>query len=163
MLLVGAAVAFFGYRYYLKSKAAPAAAEAAPVDELSGGGGGGGGYVDTSQSVAAPVAESSQVSPDATAKSIEAPATVTTLASDGIKGPVIPALVRYKGIVRPLVVNYTGTGIDPTIYTLNSGMIIGGFVNNSGTYTVITIPKNPYFVPGTLMVPISDLDVPQQV
>jgi hypothetical protein len=169
MLLVGAAVAFFGYRYWQKKNAVPAAAATAAVPDqstpgdnwFSGGAPTGGGYADTGVASA----DISQVQPATQVSNVQPVATVNQVsqASDGVKGPVIPPLVQYKGIARPLVVNYTGTGIDVSIYTLKSGMMVGGFVNNSGTYTISSIPKNPYYVPATLMVPVSDLNIPAQV
>jgi hypothetical protein len=158
MLIIGAAVAFFGYRYLSKKNAAPAADSAAPVDGLSSSG----AYTDTGGassdiSQVQPVTQVSQAQQKAAIVNPVAPA------SDGVKGPVIPALVGYKGQMRPVVVNYTGTGIDPNIYTLKSGATVGGYLNNNGSYTITTIVKNPYYVPGTVTVPVSDLNIPTQV
>jgi hypothetical protein len=166
MLILCAAAAFFGYRYLSKKNAAPSTAapaatpeQSTPGDDWFSGGAPGGTDTGTAGSYDSQVQPVTQVVP------ATQPAQTNPIApaTDDVKGPVIPALVGYKGISRPISVNYTGTGINPRIYTLNSGNTVGGYLNNSGSYTIVTIVQNPYYVAGTVSVPVSDLNIPAQV
>lgn len=88
MFIVGAVVAFFGYKYYQKRKAdlAAAAAAAAAAEEtpvaIGGGGGGGGGGEETATTAPETESTTSDVSTDTNGK-IVVPATTTNHAPLG--------------------------------------------------------------------------------